>query len=498
MNRGRWWVLGALAVALLTFGLDATILNVALPTLATDLHATTGQLQWFANAYTLVLAAGLVPAGLLGDRFGPKPLLIGGLALFGVASVACAYADDATTLIAARAVLGVGAAFMVPLSNSVLTKLFPAGERARAIAVLTMAMALGIPLGPVLGGWMLDTFWWGSVFLINAPFVVIGIAALAWLLPTIPGRRDQRIDFLGILLSSAGLVGLTYGLIEAGDKGWGSAQVLVPALGGVALLAALVLWLRRSARPLFDLALFRSRGFAWGSVMATLGSFAMMGAMFVLVQYFQAVNGSDSLHTGLKLLPIVGGLLVGAQVADRLRPALGAKILVAIGFLLMAVSLVVATWTSVDTGYGFVAVWVTGIGVGIGFALPPSMDLAMGSLDKDRTGVGSGLLQALRQVGGTFGVAILGTVLISGYRAGLNVPGPATDSAAAGVQIAHATGQPWLLDAVRNAFMSGMVDMLWVCVGFAVLGGVLTLMFLPRRPADVEQSESEHDYVVAG
>jgi MFS transporter, DHA2 family, multidrug resistance protein len=496
MTKGRWWVLGALAVALLTFGLDATILNVALPTLATDLHASTGQLQWFANAYTLVLAAGLVPAGLLGDRYGPKKLLIAGLAVFGLASVACAYADSATTLIAARAVLGVGAAFMVPLSNSVLTKLFPAGERARAIAVLTMAMALGIPLGPVLGGWMLDNFWWGSVFLINAPFVVIGIAALAWLLPNIPGRRAQRIDYLGIVLSSLGLVGVTYGLIEAGDKGWGSFQVLGPVIGGVILLVALVLWLRRTAHPLFDLVLFRSPGFRWGSVMATLGSFALMGAMFVLVQYFQAVNGSDSLHTGLKLLPIVGGLLVGAQVADRLRPALGAKILVAIGFLLMTVSLVLGTQTAVDDGYGFVAIWVTGIGVGIGFALPPSMDLAMGALNKERTGVGSGLLQALRQVGGTIGVAILGTVLISGYRGGLGLTGPIMDSAAAGAQVA--AGQPALLQSVKTAFMSGMADMLWVCVAFAVIGGLLTLIFLPRRAEDVEQSESEHDYVVAG
>jgi DHA2 family multidrug resistance protein-like MFS transporter len=492
MTRGRWWVLAALALALLTFGLDATILNVALPVLATDLHASTGQLQWFANSYTLVLAAGLLPAGLLGDRFGPKRLLIGGLALFGLASVACAYAGSAAALITARAVLGIGAAFMVPLSNSVLTKLFPAGERARALAVLTMAMALGIPLGPVLGGWMLDTFWWGSVFLINAPLVVLGIIALAWLLPDIPGRPAQRIDGFGILLSSAGLVGLTYGLVEAGEKGWDSASVLLPTIGGAVLLIALVIWLRRSAHPLFDLVLFRSPGFTWGAVMATLGSFALMGAMFVLPQYFQAVNGSDSLQTGLRLLPIVGGLLAGAQVADRLRPALGAKILVAIGFLVMAGSLALGTQTSVADGYGFVAVWVTGIGVGIGFALPPSMDLAMGALDTTRTGVGSGLLQALRQVGGTLGVAILGTVLNEGYRAG--VSGPAASSPAAGVQIA---GSSPLLDTVRTAFVSGMADMLWVCVGFAVLGGVLTLIFLPRRAEDVEQSESEHEYVVA-
>jgi DHA2 family multidrug resistance protein-like MFS transporter len=498
MKTRRWWVLAALAIALLTFGLDATILNVALPVLATDLHASTSQLQWFANAYTLVLAAGLVPAGLLGDRYGPKKLLIAGLAVFGLASVACAYAGSSTTLIIARAALGIGAAFMVPLANSVLNRLFPAGERARAISVLTMAMALGIPLGPVLGGWMLDNFWWGSVFLINAPLVVLGIIALSWLLPDIPGRRDQRIDFTGIVLSAAGLVGVTYGLIEAGEKGWGATEALLPAIGGAVLLVALVMWLRRTSHPLFDLALFRSRGFTWGSVMATLGSFALMGAMFVLVQYFQAVNGSDSLQTGLRLMPIVGGLLVGAQVADRVRPALGAKILVAVGFLVMAVSLTVGTQTDANDGYGFVAIWLTGIGVGIGFVLPAAMDLALGALDASRAGVGAGVLQALRQVGGTLGVAILGTVLVSGYRGSLGLTGPVMDSAAAGVQVAHATDSPALLDAVRSAFMSGMAEMLWVCVGFAVAGGLLTLIFLPHRAEDVERSESDHDYVVTG
>ncbi|MEV4319285.1 MFS transporter [Actinocrispum sp. NPDC049592] len=494
MTRGRWWVLGALAVALLTFGLDATILNVALPVLATDLHASTGQLQWFANSYTLVLAAGLLPAGLLGDRFGPRRLLIGGLALFGLASLACAFAGSSAMLITARAVLGIGAAFMVPLSNSVLTTLFPAGERARAIAVLTMAMALGIPLGPVLGGWMLDTFWWGSVFLINVPLVVLGIIALFWLLPSIPGQPDRRIDMTGILLSSLGLMGITYGLVTAGDKGWGSSAALVPAVGGFVALVALVMWLRRSANPLFSLKLFASPGFSWGVLMATLGSFALMGVMFVLPQYFQAVQGSDSLRTGLKLLPIVGGLLAGAQVADRLRPALGAKILVAVGFAIMAASLAVGTQTAAADGYGFVAIWVSGIGVGIGFSLPPSMDLAMGALETGHTGVGSALLQALRQVGGTLGVAILGTVLNSGYRAG--VTGPAADSPAAGVHIAQ--GDPGLLAAVRSAFMSGMADMLWVCTGFAVVGGILTILFLPRRAEDVERTESGHEYVSVG
>ncbi|RBM23099.1 MFS transporter [Prauserella sp. PE36] len=498
----RWWALGALVFAVLAFGLDVTVLNVALPTLAVDLQASTSELQWFANSYTLVLAAGLLPAGLLGDRFGPKRLLVVALVVFGVASVACAYAGTPELLIAARALLGVGGALLVPLSMSVLTVLFPGEERARAIGVWSAAIALGIPLGPVVGGWLLDNFWWGSVFLINVPFVVVGVVAVAFLVPRLPGRPDQGIDGVGIALSSAGLVSLTYGLTEAGERGWSSAVALVPLVAGVVLLVGFVLWLRRATHPLVDRELFRSAGFTWGAVLATLASFALMGAMFVLPQLFQAVNGADALGTGLRLLPIVGGLLVGVQVAERLRERLGAKVVVAAGFAIMAVGGVLGTATDAADGYGFIATWITVLGLGLGFALPPAMDIAMGSLDTERSGVGSGLLQAMRQVGGTLGVAILGTVLNAGYTSAVDVTGlPPTaadavrDSAAAGVQVAREA--PGLLGSVRDAFVSGMTATLWVSAAFAVAGVVLTLRFLPRRPEDVVRAESGHDYVAS-
>ncbi|SFP66561.1 drug resistance transporter, EmrB/QacA subfamily [Amycolatopsis arida] len=492
----RWWALGALALALLAFGLDVTILNVALPTLATDLQASTSQLQWFANAYTLVLAAGLLPAGTLGDRFGQKPLLLGALTTFGLASLACAYAADAGQLIAARALLGVGAAVLVPLSMSMLTVLFPAEERGRAIAVWTTAMAIGIPLGPVLGGWLLDHFWWGSVFLINVPLVVLGIAALAWLLPRTRGSGGVRFDGPGIALSSAGLLALTYGLVTAGEDGWLAPAALVPMLAGGLLLAGFGLRLRRAAHPLVDLALFRAPGFTWGAVLATVASFALMGAMFVLPQYFQAVLGADALGTGLRLLPIVGGLLVGVRVAERVRPRLGAKVVVATGFGLITAGLVAGATTSVSDGYGFVAAWVSLVGLGLGFALPPAMDLAMGAIGPARSGVGSGLLQAMRQVGGTFGVAVLGTVLNAGYRAGVDVTGlppaaaaAARDSAAAGVKVARATGAPGLLDSVRTAFVAGSGTALLVCAALTTLGLALAVAYLPRQAADRAQSE---------
>ncbi|TNC22902.1 DHA2 family efflux MFS transporter permease subunit [Amycolatopsis alkalitolerans] len=486
----RWWALGALAVALLAFGLDVTVLSVALPTLAVDLHASTSQLQWFSNAYTLVLAAGLLPAGLLGDRFGPKRLLLGALALFGLASVACAYSGSAALLIASRALLGVGGAFLVPMSVSVLSVLFPGKDRARAIAVWAAAMALGIPLGPVVGGWLLDNFWWGSAFLVNVPFIVVGMALLARLLPDIPGNPRQRIDFPGIVLSSLGLVALTYGLVEAGDRGWGSGRSLVPIFAGVVLLAAFAGRLGRARDPLVDPKLFASNGFRWGAVLATLASFALMGAMFVLPQYFQAVFGTDALGTGLRLLPVVGGLLAGVQIADRIRPRLGAKVVVGFGFVLLAVGLGVGAGTGVGTGYGFVAVWVSLVGLGLGFSLPPAMDIALGALSPARSGVGSGLLQALRQVGGTLGVAILGTVLNAGYRGALpaGTPDAARESAAAGVRV------PGLAEAAQRAFVHGMSGTLWVCMAFSVLGAALTVAFLPRAAEDVE-AESGHEFV---
>ncbi|WP_236790694.1 DHA2 family efflux MFS transporter permease subunit [Amycolatopsis sp. GM8] len=489
----RWWALGALAVALLAFGLDVTVLSVALPTLAVDLRASTSQLQWFSNAYTLVLAAGLLPAGLLGDRFGPKRLLLGALTLFGLASVACAYSNSAETLIASRVLLGIGGAFLVPMSMSVLAVLFPGKDRGRAIAVWAAAMALGIPLGPVVGGWLLDNFWWGSAFLINVPPIAIGIVMLIRLLPDIPGNPAQRIDFRGIALSSLGLVALTYGLVEAGDRGWDSAWALVPMLGGVLLLAGFAAWLGRARDPLVDPKLFSSNGFRWGAVLATLASFAMMGAMFVLPQYFQAVFGTDALGTGLRLLPVVGGLLVGVQIADRIRPRLGAKVVVTAGFALLVAGLAIGANTSVGHGYGFAAVWVSLIGLGLGFSLPPAMDIALGALSPARAGVGSGLLQALRQVGGTLGVTILGTVLNAAYRGGLpaGTPDAARENVAVGVRV------PGLADAARRAFVHGMNGTLWVCAAFAVLGAVLTVAFLPRTAEDVAEAESGHE-VVAG
>lgn len=486
----RWWVLGALVVAILTFGLDATVLNVALPTLARELDASTSQLQWFANSYTLALAATLLPAGLLGDRYGPKALLMAGLAVFGAASAWCALSTSPAMLIAARAVLGVGAAFMIPLSSAVLARVFAPAERGRALTLWTTAMALGIPLGPIVGGLLLQHFAWGAVFWMNVPLAVVGLVALGLFVPRLPGHGAGRLDLPGSLLSAGGLVVVTYGLVDVGVRGWDDARVIGLLAGGIALLALFVLQVRRAAYPLVDLGLFESRGFRWGSVLATIAPFPLMGVMFVLPQYSSAVLGSDALGSGLRLLPLIGGLLVGSRVAEQLRARRGAGVTAGSGLLLITAALALGATTSLGSGYLPVALWSAVTGAGLGFVLPVAMDIALGSLAPERAGAGSALTQALRQVGGTFAVALLGSVLNAGYRSRIDAAGLPPELAhgvrrSAEAGIAAAQHAPDLVGVVQDAFVHGM-DLLLVCAALiTAAGAVLAFRYLPRQADDV-------------
>ena len=500
----RWWALAALALAMLTIGLDTTVLNVAVPTLATALHASNDQLQWFSAAYTLVLAAVLLPAGTLGDRFGRKKLLLGALALFGIASALCAWAGSAEMLIGARAALGLGAAFMMPLSMAVLPTLFSdAKERGRAITVWVTSTALGLPLGPILGGWLLDHFWWGSVFLINVPLVVIGIVAVALLVPETSSGGSRRIDFPGAVLSSAGLLALTYGFIEAGAKGWGSAEALGLIAAGIVLLVVFLTWQARATSPLIDLHLFRHNGFSFGTALAVLSSFALFGLMFTLPQYFQAVLGTDALGTGLRLLPMIGGLVIGTRLAGQVAARAGRRGVLILGCALLTVSIGAGAFTGVGTAYGLSAIWIAGVGVGLGFAMPTSMAIATDALDPATAGSGSALLQALRQVGGTIGVAVLGTVLASSYRSHLQLTGipgaaaeAATSSVASGVAAAVRLPSAPLLHTVRSSFVDGMDVVLLACAVICAVAVVLALFYRervvsPAEPVGAAQSTDE-------
>jgi EmrB/QacA subfamily drug resistance transporter len=502
----RWWALGALVLAMLTIGLDTTVLSVALPNLATDLHASNSELQWFTDAYTLVLAAVLLPAGMLGDRFGRKRLLIAALLLFGVASAASAYSQSSGQLIAARAVLGLGAAFMMPLSMAVLPVLFPPAERGKAIAIWVTSTAVGLPLGPILGGWLLDNFWWGSVFLINVPLVIIGVIVVAWLIPESRSTQRRGLDPVGMVGSSVGLLGVTYGCIAAGEKGWTNAEALSTLLAGLVLLGAFVLWERRIRQPLLDLALFRSPSFTWGTLLSVMINFSMFGLLFAMPQFFRAVGGTDALGSGVRLLPMIGGLIVGTRIVERLVDRTGAKATVAVGFTIVAAGLAMGALTGVHTGYGYASIWIAALGVGMGFVMPTAMNAAMGTLTAERSGAGSAMMQSMRQVGGTIGVAVLGTVLASAYRGQLDLAGlpPAAahavrDNAQSGVAVAQQAHSPALLESIRSAFVHGMDVMLWASCGIAVVAVVLAVLFLPRAsqvgPVRAERAESEYETV---
>ena len=513
----KWWALIGLALAVLVVGLDLTVLNLALPTLAADLNASTSDLQWFVDAYTLVLAAVLLPAGLLGDRYGRKKVLLISLALFGVASVACAYSGSAGALIAARALLGFGAAAILPLSLSVLPVLFTPEERPRAIAAVTGAVFVSYPVGPILGGWLLDNFWWGSVFLINVPVVVIAITAVAVLMPESRSEHRPRVDAAGMVISSVGLTGLTYGVIKAGQDGWGDPIAITTMVAGVVALAAFVTWERRvsrSGQPLVDLTLFRSASFTWGTILTTLVSFALFGLLFAMPLYFQDVRGLDALASGVCLLPMIGGMMAGLVVGDRLgsprkgadgqpegEPRVNTKILVIAGFGLIAAALVMGALTSVHSSTGYAATWFALTGLGLGMAMPAAMNAALSALSAERSGSGSAVITAMRQVGATIGVAVLGTVITSVYRSGLaSLPGQvaqaARKSVASGIAIAQKAGSAALLDAVRTAFVHALDVMLWVCAGIAMAAAVLALAFLPRR-ADGAQPGREQGKAAA-
>ena len=384
-RRRRWLTLGVTAVAMLVVGLDTTVLTVALPTLSEQLHASTSQLQWFADAYLLALASLILPAGMLGDRLGRRPLMMASLLVFAVGSAWCAYAGGAGSLIAARAFMGLGAAMLIPLAFSMLVVLFAPEERTTALAVLGASTMIGMPLGPIVGGELLRHFWWGSVFVVNVPLAVGALIASWWLLPreSLPPRPP--IDIVGVVLSSTGLIALTYGLIEGPGTGWDAVSVWGPVLGGLLTLGAFLLWERRVRRaalvePLLEADLWWIPEFRWGAVAASAATLVGFVALFSTPIYLQGVLGADALGTGLRLLPLVGGLMVGLALGVRLAPLTGPRPPMVVGYLLLALGAGLGALTSVESGYGWVALWLTVFGGGFGLVLVTGQNLAIDTL----------------------------------------------------------------------------------------------------------------------
>lgn len=492
----RWWALGALVLGVLVLGFDMTILNVALPTMATELGADTGDLQWIVDAYTVVFAALLLPAGLLGDRYGRRTLLLTGLGLFGAASLLGTLAGSVGWVVAARALMGIGAALVMPLSLSILPSLFPPRERSRAIAVWAASMALGMPLGPILGGLLLQHFWWGSIFLLNVPFVVLAGVACALLVPESRDPGAGRIDAVASACAAVGLAVLVFGVIEAPRRGWADPVVLLLMAAGVLLLVTLVLRETRARQPMIDFGLFRDRHFLWGSVATVVPSFVMGGVLFVLPQRLASVDGHDALGTGLRLVPLMGGLLVAAILSVRLVPRLGFRTVIPIGLVLLGAAALLGATGDAGDGYGDTALWLTLAGFGLGLSLVPGTDAVLATIAPERAGVGSALLQSMRQVGGALGIALLGSVLAAAYTDRLDATGPASDSVASAVTIAETRGDTGLLADARDAFVHGMDLVLLVCGVVALAVAVLVAVFLPGRRGTGATADTADDAAV--
>jgi predicted MFS family arabinose efflux permease len=375
--------------------------------------------------------------------------------------------------------------------------LFDETERPRAIAAITAAAMLGYPIGPLLGGWMLTNLAWGWVFLINVPVVALAIVAVIVLLPESRSGVRDRIDVLGVALSAGSLALLTYGVIGVGDRGWGDSAALAEILGGVLGLAAFVLWEQRVAAPLVDLRLFRSSDFTWGASLSSIVSFAMFGVLFAVPLYFQVVRGENAQGSGIRLLPLIAGMLVGGTSAPRLAARAGARVVAALGFAMLAAGLALGATTGVASGDPRAVAWIALTGLGLGFVLPTAIDTALGAVSPERSGVSSGVLQALRMVGGALGAAILGAILNASYRGQLEhsvspaLAQSARDSAVAGIDAATAARSEPLLEAVRRAFVGGLDRTLWVSAALTAGGAVLALLF--RREARAAPAAAEPD-----
>jgi len=501
----RWLVLLVLCVSLIVIILDNTILNVALPTLAkaTDeggLDASQSQLQWIVDSYTIVFAGLLLTAGSMGDRFGRYKCLALGLAVFGVGSVLSAFATSASMLILTRAVMGIGGAFIMPATLSILTNVFrDPDERRKAIGIWAGVSALGLGVGPITGGTLLTHFWWGSVFLINVPVVIAGLVAGYFLIPESKDPSEPRLDPVGAVLSIVGLGTVLWAVIEAPEKGWTSTPVIAAFAVGALVLAGFFIWERHSTHPMLDMKLFRNPRFSAASAAITLTFLALFGVVFLLTPYLQTVLGYSTVKAGALLLPMSAVMMVLAPTSSIWVRKWGNRVVVATGMGIVAVAMLLYTTLDVDSSVWHVIALTVLMGAGMANIMAPATDSIMGSLPRAKAGVGSAVNDTTRQVGGAVGVAVLGSVLASRYSShidsllGGQAPEPLLD------QIGNSIGRavvvvenvpqakpfaPQIMDAAKESYVAGFHTASLVAAGVLLVGMIVVLKFLPARHRD--------------
>ncbi|MEE1939909.1 MFS transporter [Streptomyces sp. TRM 70361] len=509
VHRRRWAILAVLMLSLLIVVLDNSILNVAMRTIATPapvgLGATQSQLEWAINSYTLVFAGLLFTSGLLGDRWGRRKVMMFGLAVFGAASALAGMADSPGELIAFRALMGFGAAFVMPATLAILMNVFDRDEQPKAIGVWAAGVGLAIAIGPITGGLLLEHFWWGSVFMVNVPIVVLALAAMALLVPESRDPAPGRMDPLGVLLSVVGLVLLVYGIITGGRLAdFTDPEVLLTVGAGLAVLAGFVLHERRSAHPALDVRWFRNPAFSAAVTALALVFFALMGVTFFMVFYLQSVRGFTPLQTGLLLIPLAAAQLFFAPRARLVVARFGARATCAGGLLTIA-----ATMTAFLLLDGDTPIWVLELvfffqGAGMAHIAPPVTVTVMQALPRQKAGSGSAVNNIFRQVGGALGVAVLGSLLSASYRGRIDgelaaVPGLSRDARhAAGESIestlalADGLGPAGRALAARadEAFVHAMHVTAVTGAAVVLLGVVVAVLFLPGRQPEERQARA--------
>jgi EmrB/QacA subfamily drug resistance transporter len=505
--RRRWWTLLTLSLSLVIIGLDNTVLNVALPTLQLEFDASASTLQWMIDSYILVFAGLLLTMGALGDRFGRAQALNSGLLIFGGASLAAAYAQSSGQLIAGRAVMGIGGALIMPATLSIIIDVFPREERGRAVALWAGAAGIGVGLGPLFGGLLLEYFWWGSVFMVNVPVVVTALV-LGWFF--VPDSRDPHpmpIDLPGALLSVIGVTALVYAIIEAPAKGWLAPVVVTGFLAAVVLLTGFVVWERRTSHPMLDLRLFQNPRFAFGSLSIGIASFALFGIILATTQYLQFVHGYTPLEAGVRLIPIAFGIMVGAGNSHRMVERFRTKRVVTIGLVLLALVMASLSLWTVDTDSWMLGLSFFFLAMAMGTILAPSTDAVMGAVPEHKAGVGSAMNDVTRQVFGAFGVAVMGSILNAAYTdkmepAVTQLPpeaaAPAKDSVGAAVAIAERLAGPAgdaLAAAAKVAFVDAMAITALAAAATALVGAILAARYLPAEHLPVIEDAREESLV---
>ncbi len=507
--RNRWIALAFMGIALLVISLDNTVLNLALPSIAQNLGSSVSGLQWIIDAYMLAIAGLLLTIGYLGDRFGRKPALLIGLVIFALFSLGAALSTSTNMLIVMRAMMGVGAATIMPATLSILTATFRnSKERAQAIAIWAAIFALGMGLGPIIGGWLLDNFHWSSVFYINIPIAVIGLIGSYMYIENSKSETKRKIDYAGALLSIGGFVSLVYALIQAGSDGWGASHVIYAFVAAVVLLTTFILWELKSKNAMLPLDFFKNMSFTGANVALTMVSFAMMGASFFLGMYLQSVQGYTPLEAGIRMLPMAGATFVASAISARVAGRIGTKYVVSLGILLAAAGFFYfADIAAVDTSYAKIVIAMCITSVGMGLTMSPATNSIMGSIPVAQAGVGSALNSTNRQIGAALGVAVLGTLLNSSYLANINavnwpvqLPDQILAAIRSSIQGAHiAAGSipdpqlaKMIVDQSSQAFTSGTITALIVSAAIMVAASIVTLVILPnkvRAPKGVQESE---------